>query len=298
MAMSEAVKQFLDYLSLERSYSQRTVDEYGRDLQSFELYFTQMDNQLSWATVDADVIRDWMESMMDRGNTATSINRRLSAVRSFYRFALKRRLVDHDPAHRLVGPKKQKPLPVFLQEQQMDLLLDKRFWTDSYDDTLARTLFIILYETGMRSAEVLGLDVDSVDRMNRVFKVTGKRNKQRLIPYGEELEGVLEDYLKAREALPIVNTEALLLCKKGTRLTKQQLYHIVRSNLAKVTTQKKRSPHVLRHTFATVMLNNEAGLQSVQRLLGHESLKTTEVYSHTTFEQLRKVYDKAHPRKE
>ena len=291
-------EQFLDYLRLERNYSPRTVGEYGNDLREFEAFFRQLEGINSWTDVDSDVIRDWMGAMMDRGNSATSVNRRLSAVRSFYRFALKRKLVDRDPAHQVTGPKKRKPLPTFLQEGQMEQLLERKEWGDGYDDVLARTLFIILYETGMRSSELIGLNVDSVDMLNRNFKVTGKRNKQRIIPFGESLAQALERYMAARATLPAINSEALLLYKKGNRLTWPQLYRIVRAGLSEVTTQRKRSPHVLRHTFATAMLNHEAGLENVQKLLGHESLKTTEVYTHTTFEQLKRVYEKAHPRKD
>ena len=294
--MSELTEQFLSYLHLERNYSPKTVEAYREDLEQFELFFTSLDNGLGWTTVDSDVIRDWMGSMMDKGNTATTINRRLSAVRSLYRFALKNNYVTTDPAHHIVGPKKKKVLPVFIPENLMAKLLDEQEWTDEYSDVLARTLLIILYETGMRRAEVVGLDVECVDFENRHFKVTGKRDKQRLIPFGEELAHELIRYMAKRDELPVVDSKALLLSKKGERLSVEQVYGIVKKHLGRVTTQKKRSPHVLRHTFATSMLNHDAGLESVQKLLGHESLKTTEVYTHTTFEQLKRVYEKAHPR--
>ena len=289
-------EQFLNYLTLERNYSPRTVQAYGDDLREFELYLKELDNHISWQSVDSDIIRGWMEYMMDRGNNATSINRRLSALRSFYRFALKRHLVDADPAHMVSGPKKSKPLPVFLKEKEMEQLLDERMWTSSYSDVLARTLLILFYETGIRLSELTGLDEASVDMVTRELKVTGKRDKQRIIPFGDGLAGTLRTYLKVRESLPAHNSKALLLSAKGERLTSSQVRYIVRKNVARVSTQKKKSPHVLRHTFATVMLNHEAGLESVKKLLGHESLSTTEIYTHTTFEQLKNVYEAAHPR--
>ena len=290
------IDQFLNYLRLERNYSPNTVEAYGNDLREFELYFNKLEGHLSWTTVDADVIRDWMESMMDRGNTATSINRRLSALRSFYRFALKRCLVDSDPAHGIVGPKKKKPLPVFVKERDMDALLDPKMWTADYKDVLARTILILFYETGVRLSELIGLDDASVDFVNSELKVTGKRNKQRVIPFGESMAQALKTYMKEREQLPARMSEALFLTKKGHRMSPAQVRNIVKEQLARVSTMQKRSPHVLRHTFATAMLNHEAGLESVKNLLGHESLATTEIYTHTTFEQLKKVYEKAHPR--
>lgn len=294
--MATLIEQFLDYLQLERNYSAHTISAYGDDLREFELYFTHLDNQLSWTTVDADVIRDWMESMMDRGNNATSINRRLSALRSFYRFALRRKLVDRDPVHIVVGPKKEKPLPAFVKESDMDRLLDENMWTDSYQDVLARTIILMFYETGMRLSELTGLDVATVDFVNKEIKVTGKRNKQRIIPFGSELEEAIRKYIAERAKLPAICSDSLFVTAKGHRMTADQVRKMVKKQLSRVTTMKKRSPHVLRHTFATAMLNNDAGLESVKKLLGHESLSTTEIYTHTTFEQLKKVYNEAHPR--
>ena len=289
-------EQFLDYLRLERNYSPLTVKSYGKDLKEFELFMQKLDNQLSWESVDSDVIRRWMESMMDKGNTATSINRRLSALRSFYRFALKRHLVDSDPAYSLRGPKNKRLLPAYMKEREMDEVLDNSMWKDNYGDTLARTLIILLYETGMRLSELIGLDNSDVDFVVGELKVTGKGNKQRVIPFGEELATALKEYISVRDMLSEKDCEALMVSRKGRRLSRGQVAYAVRKNLSKVSTQKKCSPHVLRHSFATAMLNHEAGLESVKKLLGHASLSTTEIYTHTTFEQLKKVYKNAHPR--
>lgn len=291
------IGQFLDYLRLERNYSLKTVYSYELDLREFERYFRNLDEPCSWETIDSDIVRNWMESMMDRGNTATSINRRLSALRSFYRFALKRQLVTSDPAHLVKGPKRKHPLPSYVKESEMNRLLDDISWGDTYQDILARTLLLLLYETGMRCSELTGLDDASVDFVARELRVMGKGRKQRVIPFGDELEKALSRYLRERDKLPVKNSEALLLTQKGERMDYHQVRQIVRDNLARVTTMKKRSPHVLRHSFATAMLNHGAGLESVKKLLGHEKLATTEVYTHTTFEQLKKVYQQAHPRK-
>ena len=290
------INEFLNYLKFERNRSDLTIKNYGEDLRAFEEFYGNLDSRLSWESVDSDVIRDWMESMMDKGNNATSINRRLSALRSFYRFALTRKLVDKDPVHGVTGPKKGRSLPQFLKENEMDRLLDAESWMESFEDVRDRTVIMTFYETGIRLSELIGLDDSMVDFSNRQLKVTGKRNKQRVIPFGEELLATFRDYMKCRDKEVNRQSEALFVSAKGQRMTSSQVREAVRKNLSKVCTLKKRTPHVLRHTFATAMLNNKAGIESVKKLLGHESLSTTEIYTHTTFEQLKREYYSAHPR--
>lgn len=290
------IERFLDYLKLERNYSRLTVLKYESCLRLFEEYFKNLNAELEWESVDADVIRDWMESMMDSGLTAATVNGRLSAVRSFYRFALKKGLVENDPAHTITGPKKEKPLPKFIREKDMDRLLQPEMWGDTYKDICARTIILLFYETGMRVGELVMLDDEMVDLDNRQLKVTGKRNKQRIIPFGAELEQALRDFVRLRDEQVERTEKGFFVTGKGQRVTYEQVRRMVKNHLGRVTTQQKRTPHVLRHTFATTMLNHEAGLESVKQLLGHESLATTEIYTHTTFEQLKKVYEKAHPR--
>ena len=290
------IQRFLDYLKFERNRSNLTVKNYGDDLRAFETFCKDQEEPISWEAVDADVIRNWMEHMMDKGNNATSINRRLSALRSFYRFALSRKLVSKDPAHSITGPKRSKPLPQFLKEREMDRLLQPDLWTDGYEDVRNRTIVMTFYETGIRLSELTGLDDDAVDFVNHQLKVTGKRNKQRIIPFGDELDSTLRSYIERRNAELTNRTGGLFLTSKGERMTTEQVRKSVQRNLSKVCTLKKRSPHVLRHTFATAMLNNKAGIESVKKLLGHESLTTTEIYTHTTFEQLKREYSDAHPR--
>lgn len=234
---------------------------------------------------------------MDKGNTATSINRRLSALRSFYRFALIRKLVTVDPAHSVRGPKKSKPLPQFLRDGEMEELIDGGVIDgDAYKDVRARTIITLFYETGMRLSELVGLDDSDIDFINSQLKVTGKRNKQRVIPFGEELGRMLKDYISVRNANCNRSADALFVTEKGDRMNPAQVRYEVKKNVSRVSTLKKRTPHVLRHTFATTMLNHGAGIESVKKLLGHESLETTEIYTHTTFEQLKRVYEKSHPR--
>ncbi|WP_068857251.1 tyrosine-type recombinase/integrase [Leyella lascolaii] len=293
------IKEFLNYLQYERNRSALTVKSYGEDARAFESYFKNLDTHLSWESVDSDIIRDWMESMMDKGNTAASINRRLSAVRSLYRFALSRGFVEHDPSRGVFGPKKNLSLPYFLREEEMDRLLDPGRWSDAYGDVCLRTMLMVFYETGVRLSELTGLDNASVDLANSELKVTGKRNKQRVIPFGDELRETLCTYIYKRDAeVSGVDgvEDAFFLTSKGRRFSNAAVRQKVKAALATVCTLKKRSPHVLRHSFATAMLNHDAGLESVRKLLGHESLSTTEIYTHTTFEQLKRVYSNAHPR--
>ncbi len=289
------IEDFLKYLTFERNYSQRTIGEYSEDLHGFEQFYKKLDDELSWENIDTDVVRDWVEYMMDKGNTATSVNRRLSALRSFYRYALKRGLVENDPTYKLQGLKRKKPLPQFLKEAEMDTLLAPEMWGNTYKDVLVRTIILTFYSTGIRVSELVGLNNKDINIVTHEIKVTGKRNKQRIIPFGKELEEQIDTYQKLRND-EIGEQEALFVTAKGERITTAQVRTMVKANLAKVSTLKKKSPHVLRHTFATAMLNNKAGLESVKKLLGHESIVTTEVYTHVTFEQLKKAYNEAHPR--
>lgn len=290
------IEDFLEYLRVERNYSKLTIEAYGEDLKDFEKYFKSLDCGMSWENVDTDIIRGWMVEMMDKGNNAVSVNRRLCALRSFYRYALSHGLVKTDPAHGITGPKKEKPLPQFVREGEMDKLLDERMWNDTYKDLLARTIILTFYTTGMRLSELTGLNNESVDFLSSQIKVLGKRNKERIIPFGKELDISLKKYVTRRNDEVTSESEAFFLSEDGRRMTSNQVRYIVKSNLQKVCTLKKCTPHVLRHSFATAMLNHDAEIESLKKLLGHQSLETTEIYTHTTFEQLKKIYTSAHPR--
>ncbi len=296
MATFMMIDQFLNYLRYERNRSPRTVQLYEENLRDFETYVQGLDDCLSLETVDTDVVRSWVEHLMDQGKKATTVNLGLSAVRTFYRYALLRHIVAKDPAHAVTGPKKAKPLPQFVRESEMDELLDEQHWTEEYNNVRARTIILMFYETGIRLAELVGLDDADVDLAAMQLKVTGKRNKQRIVPFGEELAAALRDYVARRDQELVRQSPALFLDRKGERIGRSAVQHIVKTHLTGFTTLKKRSPHVLRHSFATAMLNNGAGLESVKKLLGHESLDTTEIYTHTTLEQLKRVYNEAHPR--
>lgn len=291
------IEQFLEHLRYERNRSLLTVKSYKKDLQAFENYFKGLDASLSWENVDTDVIRDWMEMMMDKGNTATTVNRRLSAVRSFFRYALSRKEISSDPSIVVHGPQKKKLLPQFLKETEMDNLLNESNWDlSNYVDVCLYTIIQTFYETGMRLSELIELDEVSIDFATNSIKILGKGNKQRVVPFGISLENGFKRYVEIRNKEVENKDKAFFKTPKGNRVDADWIRYRIKKRVATVCTLKKKSPHVLRHTFATTMLNHDAGIENVSKLLGHTTLSTTEIYAHTTFEQLRKQYNKAHPR--
>lgn len=289
-------ESFLEYLELEKNYSDKTVISYESDLREFEGYLKGVSEDLDLLAVDADLVRGWVVSLMDRGFASTSVNRRLSSLRSFYRYLLKRGYVTVDPVAKVQGPKVKKPLPVFVKEADMDRLLDQVDFGSGFEGVRDRLIIEMFYLTGMRRSELVNLRDGDVDFSACVIKVTGKRNKQRLIPFAEQLKEDLLLYLSLRNEICAGACEAFFVRKDGRMLTPVAVYLLVKRNLAKVVTLKKKSPHVLRHSFATSMLNHDAEIEAVKELLGHENLMATEIYTHTTFEELKKVYEQAHPR--
>lgn len=292
----DMVDEFLNYLRYERCRSPRTIESYSFSLREFEDYFHSLDSGLSWQSVDEDVVRDWMEHLMDGGMEASSVGTRFAALRSLFRYALARHLVERDPTYRVESPKSRKRLPTFVKESEMNRLLDDLPWGTSFLEVRDKAIIMTFYETGIRLSELIGLDDVDIDRDNRQLKVTGKGDKQRVVPYGEELATTLSSYVACRDREVSRKCDAVFVTSKGNRMNAVDVRLRVKAKLSLVSTQRKLSPHVLRHSFATAMLNNGASIESVRRLLGHASASTTEVYTHTTFEQLRRVYKDAHPR--
>ena len=292
------IDQFADYLRLERNYSPRTVASYCKDLVLFRQFLEGIDAELDLLTADRDVVRLWVVEMMDRGEATTTVNRKLSTLRSFYRFLRMKGITDSSPVQGIKGPKNKKPLPQFVKEADMDKLLDDADIDlgEGFMGIRNRTVIAVFYETGMRMAELIGLDDRDIDFGTRTIKVTGKRDKQRFIPFGDELDLRLHQYLEARNKAFGPTQGAFFLSQKGERIPRHQVYHLVKDALGKVSDVSKKSPHVLRHTFATSMLNHNAELGAVKELLGHNSLQTTEIYVHTTFQELKEIYEQAHPR--
>ena len=287
----------MKYLLYELNRSEKTIVAYGTDLREFEGYLKKNSVEADFTKVDSNRIRGWVISLMDEdGCSPASVSRKLSSLRSFYRFLLRKGLVEVNPMLKIVGPKKKKPLPSFVREEDMNRLLDEIPFDDGFEGWRDRMILEVFYATGIRLSELIGLNDVDVDISARLIKVKGKRNKQRLIPFGDELMEDLLIYIKVRDEACLKEAEAFFVRKDGKRMYPMQVYRLVRRNLSKVVALKKRSPHVLRHTFATAMLNGNAELRAVKELLGHENLATTEIYTHTTFEELKKVYEQAHPR--
>lgn len=291
-----AEKSFLNYLRDERNYSDRTIVNYGLDLSQFHEFAQGEVSSFDWLLVDSQIVRSWMVVLLDKGYTATSVNRKLSSLRSFYKYLLKKGILNVDPLRKVVAPKKKKTLPSFLVTGEMDKLLDEVDFGEGFKASRDHLIIEMFYMTGIRLSELIGLSDADVDLTHCVLKVTGKRNKQRLIPFGDELKKMISIYCGLRDQEVSEKATAFFVRPDGRPLYSSLVYNIVKRNLSKVATLKKKSPHVLRHTFATSMLNNEAELNAVKELLGHTTLSATEIYTHTTFEELKKVYKQAHPR--
>ena len=292
----EVIKPFLTYLAGDRGYSPRTVATYHDCLTHFQAYFRSKDESLDWHTLDEDVVRSWMVHEMERGTDARTVSKALSALRSLYRYLLRTARVERDPVRLVHNPKVHAKLPTFVRQAEMDRLFDDTPFPDTYEGERDRTILLTFYSTGIRLSELTGLTLADVDCQAGELKVTGKRNKQRIVPFGPDLQQAMQHYLLRRSATFADAPRALFLTAKGKPVSQQQVSKWVKQYLSLVTTQKKKSPHVLRHTFATVMHNNGADLEAIKALLGHAGIATTEVYTHTTFAELVKEYQQAHPR--
>lgn len=290
------IDSFLDYLRYERNYSDCTVTAYSKDLRQFDKYAkVNKDGEFALENVDADLVRCWIVSLMNEGMSATSVNRKLSSLKSFFKFLVKQGCVSVNPLRFVVGPKTKKPLPYFVKDKDMELLLDGDEFDGDFEGVRNRLVLEMLYDTGVRRSELIGIRSSDVDCGTMRIRVTGKRNKQRLIPFAEVLNDLIQSYIKVRAREVGSESEWFFVRKNGKQLSAGMVYYIVRKSLSKVPTLAKCSPHVLRHSFATSMMNGGAELRSVKELLGHSSLASTSVYTHTTFEELKRVYH-AHPR--
>ena len=243
------IKSFLDYLRYERNYSEKTVLAYSEDIKQLQEFAQEEYGRFNPLEVEAELIREWIVSLMDRGYTSTSVNRKLSSLRSFYKYLLRQGEVTKDPLCKITGPKNKKPLPVFLKESEMNKLLDETDFGEGFKGYRDRLIIEVFYATGIRLSELIGLDDKDVDFSASLLKVTGKRNKQRLIPFGDELRELMLGYINIRNEMIPERSEAFFVRENGERLYKNLVYNLVKRNLSKVVTLKKRSPHVLRHTF-------------------------------------------------
>ncbi|MDR2534205.1 MAG: tyrosine-type recombinase/integrase [Tannerellaceae bacterium] len=294
--MQKAIDSFLDYLKDERNYSVHTISSYKEDLQQFEEYVRKhYDGTFAPNLIDRDIVRNWMAYLMDNKMAPASINRKLSALKSFAKFLVKQNIIPTNILRFLTGPKQKKSLPCFVRESDMNTLLDAEPDNDDFEGIRNRLILEMLYDTGIRCSELLGIKIADINYETSLLRVTGKRNKQRLIPFGPTLKEQMLTYTAIRNHRIGTESDAFLVRTNGKPLSDFIVYSIVHKKLLEVPSLSKRSPHVLRHSFATGMLNNGATLNAIKELLGHSDLASTGVYTHTTFEELKKVYN-AHPR--
>lgn len=292
------VDSFLEYMKAERNCSKRTEQLYRDALRQFECFYNDLGEDLRWETISSDVIREWVVFMMDeKSYETTTVNLNLSALRSFYHYLVKMGRIKGNPMKKITGPKNKKALPAFVKVKELESFFDNYELDGSFRSVRDWLVVLMFYSTGIRRAELLGLADKDVMLHEKQIKVTGKRNKQRLVPFGADLEDAIKRYLEVRNnEFGISYSECFFLNDKGCPMTPAFVGNLVKRNLSGVTSQKKKSPHVLRHTFATAMLNNGADLRAIQELLGHSSLMATEIYTHLSFEELKSIYENAHPR--
>lgn len=289
-------EHFLNFLKYEKRYSVHTVTAYEKDLDQFTLFGSEMVEDFCLAEVDHHLIRQWVISLMDQGMTVVSVKRKISTLRSLYKFLLREGLVKKNPTELVMVPRTGKKLPQFVQEQEMNRLLDASCFAGDFTGLRDKAVLSLFYGTGMRLAELRGIRLTDLQMNQKVVKVLGKRNKERLIPYPTEIREDLSNYIAIRNKLFGDANSYLFITDKGEQIYDKLLYRIVRKYLSLVTTMEKRSPHVLRHSYATHLLNRGADLNAIKELLGHASLAATQVYTHTSFEKLKKIYNQAHPR--
>ena len=290
------VDSFLQYLQKERKYSLNTVQAYENDLLEFSEF---CEKRLSKDVLNVGVsdVREWIVEMSDGSGAVgvRTVKRRISALRSFYKYLRREGLVSKNPAAVLVLPKASKPLPKFFREEEMGRLLDDVMTGDEFQDRRDKLIIDLFYQTGVRVSELVEIKDSDIDMGRGVLRVFGKRRKERLIPIGGKLLKEIETY-KAKRNTEVGKTSDLFVRKNGEKMYRRGVYDVVHRSLTKVSSLKKRSPHVLRHTFASTMLNNGADIYAVKALLGHSSLAATEVYTHSSFAKLIKTYKTAHPR--
>ncbi|WP_085536912.1 ribosome hibernation-promoting factor, HPF/YfiA family [Massilibacteroides vaginae] len=290
------IDSFLDYLNFERAYSAHTIEAYRKDLSQFVEYVEkELKEEFDPCGIDSDIVRGWIVFLMNAKMSSTTVNRKLSSLKSFFKFLVRQQVVLTSPIRLMNGPKNKKPLPYFVREKEMESILDGDQFGEDFKGVRDRLVLELLYDTGIRRSELIGIKDSDIDFGKYLLKVTGKRNKQRLIPFAKELADLLLTYIECRNKEVGSGEGWLIVRKNGEPVSVGIVYSIVKRSLSVIPSLARRSPHVLRHSFATSMLNNGAELNAVKELLGHSSLASTSIYTHTSFEELKKVYH-AHPR--
>ena len=289
-------ESFINFLKYEKRYSPHTVKAYKKDLDRFVEFYTKMVGDFIVKDVDLQLLRSWVVDLMEHDYSPSSVSRMMTAVKSFYNFLLREQVVDVNPAINVPLPKIRKKLPHFVEENNLNHLLDDDLFDNGFRGRRDKLIISLFYGTGIRLAELINLKDRDFNTAEYLIKVLGKRNKERIVPYPREINQLFADYLAVRDNEIVNNSGYLFVTEKGKQIYEKLVYRVVKSNLARVTSLEKKSPHVLRHTYATHLLNNGADLNAVKELLGHANLAATQVYTHTTFEKLQQSYKQAHPR--
>ena len=295
--LEEAIQVFIDHLKFEKRYSAHTIRSYKDDLEKFSTYIKEEFDGMSIRAISPAIIRSWLAALKDGGLSSRSINRKISTLKSWYKQLIRVGMAEQSPMGAILSPKAGKRLPVYIEKKDMAVLFEEVRFPDTWEGWTDRLLLMIFYYTGIRLSELIGLKERQVDAGNRVIKVLGKGNKERVIPVNEVLMAAIDEYReKKRVELEAPDREFLLVSGKGRKLYPKYVYRAVHNYLALITTIDQKSPHVLRHTFATHLMNAGAELNSVKELLGHASLAATQVYTHNSIEKLKDIYKKAHPK--
>jgi integrase/recombinase XerC len=289
------ILSFLDYLNYEKKYSKHTIISYQNDLQQFNEFINPEQEPQDLKEINFQLIRLWISTLVENKISAKSINRKLSTLKSFFKYLQRQKIIDVNPMSKLTGPKIPKRLPVFIDESDMHSLFNELKFEPNFNGLRDKLILDLLYQTGIRRSEISSLKEIDIDNQNNTIKVLGKRNKERIIPISIELKRNLNDYISVKQKQNLTN-DFLLVTDKGDKMNDQAIYQIVKKYLSMITSIQKKSPHILRHTFATHLLNNGADINAVKDLLGHANLSATQVYTHNTIEKLKKSYKQAHPR--
>jgi integrase/recombinase XerC len=290
------LESFINYLKYEKRYSSLTAIAYKKDLDQFEAFFFKTVGDFNVEAINDKIVRTWVVDLMDSGISARTVNKKVSAVKSFYKYLLKLEVVKENALANVIIPRVRKKLPQFVEEKPLHHLLDDGFFGNDFEALRDKLIISILYGTGVRLSELMNLKDSDLNQSECLIKVLGKRNKERIIPYPRSLNTMFDQYKTERAKLFGINTPTLLLTSKGSPVYEKLIYRIVNKNLTFVTTIEKRSPHVLRHSFATHLLNRGADLNAVKELLGHSNLSATQIYTHTSLDKIQRVYKQAHPR--
>ena len=289
-------ESFLSYLRFEKRCSNHTIVAYKKDLDQFEDYLFKTVGDFNVLTVDGKQVRTWIVSLMNQGLAAKTVTRKVTTLKSFYKFLLRQELIEISPLSTVTTPKVHKKLPHFVDENSLHVLLDNGYFSNDFEGVRDKLIISFFYGTGIRLSELVNLKDRDVLQDETLIKVLGKNNKERIVPYPRSMNKLIQEYLLMRKTEFDSDNSMFFLTSKGMPVYGKLIYRVVTKKLALVTPLEKKSPHVLRHTFATHLLNRGADLNAVKELLGHSNLAATQIYTHTTTEKLQSIYKQAHPR--